>query len=103
MILVFVDNKNIGTVADLVQSLKDDGQNVGYRNPQYFNQTEDCKAVYIFGDWPDVLKAYPKAHHIDGKASTDYTVAVLKEMRDDFSDENWEAFIADDDRTSVPK
>ena len=45
------------------------------------------------------------AEIVDGeeKTSTDYTIAELEEKRDDFSDENWEAFIADDDRTSVPK
>jgi len=53
MILVYVTNKRLDEVAD--RSF--DGR-VSYRNPRYFDKPEQCDAVYVHGNWPEVEAAY---------------------------------------------
>lgn len=52
MILVYVDNKDLGKVADITF------ERYSYRNPRYFDKPEKCDGVVIFGDWPEVRAAY---------------------------------------------
>jgi hypothetical protein len=105
MILVYVTNKRIGEVRDLVASLRE-GNRVSYRNPTYWRgRVEKCDQVYVHGEYPKIKEAYSERlieiQDTTSKDSTDYTIAELRKMKPDIED--WESFTANDDRKSIDR
>lgn len=98
MILVFVTNEQFGEVRDL----SFEGR-VSYRNPKYIDRhykPEKCDAVYIHGNYPEIEKRYKgKLLNFDSKTSKDYTIAELRDMKDQIED--WQAFTDGDNRKSI--
>lgn len=104
MILVYVDNKRINEVADIVKKFG----KVGYRNPRYFDGPEKCDGVYVHGFYPDIRAAYDNVIERtvplverDEKTSSDFTIAQLRDMKPSMSNTRWSEFTTGDNRKSI--
>ncbi len=98
MILVYVTNERIGEVRGLFD------ERVSYRNPKYWRgEVEKCDKCYVHENYPKIKQAYKdkliEVQETKSESSTDYTIAELREMKDDIED--WESFTKDDDRKSI--
>jgi len=106
MILVYVDNKEFGEVAEIVKKF----DVFSYRNPRHFDKPEKCDGVYIHGEWPKVRAAYDNiieqkiktpVVEKDTKTSADFTISQLREMKPAMSEDRWESFTKGDERKSI--
>lgn len=89
----YVKNES-GNVSDVTEEIYNRLKN---------NDSYECWKEDPYKDLPEeVTEMVDEGVPYKGKSSTDYTIAELKEMRDDFSDENWEEFIEGDERKTVP-
>lgn len=80
--------------------VKNESGNVSDVTEEIYNRLKDNDSYECWKE--DPYKDLPEEVTEMVDESTNYTIAELKEMRDDFSDENWEAFIEADERKSVP-
>nr|BDD43938.1 hypothetical protein 2 [bacterium] len=116
MVLVYVEDKDMDSVAQQVETIKE-SHPVSYRNPRLFYRhpyAEPCDHVIINGDWPEIQKAYKgkvitDVNTVEAKPepselkSTNYNISELQDMRSDFTDEEWETFTQGDKRKTVPE
>lgn len=82
--------------------VKNESGNISDVTEEIYNRLKDNGAYECWTE--DPYKDLPaEVTEMTQDKSTDYTIADLKEMRDDFSGEEWEAFTEGDKRKTVPE
>ncbi len=123
MTVIYCNNRDFPQGKELAESLEG---KCFFRNPKYYKAQEGVEVVvgknkdgkngipvtkvHVIGDYPDVVKAYKsvdikatehKSDRLKTANSMDHTIEQLRELKGDMSEDEWEAYIANDPRKSV--
>lgn len=125
MTVIYCNNRDYPQGKQLAESLEG---KCFFRNPKYYKPKEGVETVvgkdddgnsgmkvtrvHVIGDYPGVEKAYKaadikvKKHESErlknaGANSMNYTIEQLRDKKKEMDKDEWEAFIANDKRSSV--
>jgi hypothetical protein len=123
MTVIYCNNRDYPQGKELAESTEG---KCFFRNPKYYKPQEGVETVvgknqegkngipvtnvHVIGDYPEVVKAYKsvdidvkehKSERLKGGNSMDHTIEQLRDKKGDMTEEEWEAYIANDPRKSV--
>lgn len=123
MTVIYCNNRDFEQGKELAESLEG---KCFFRNPKYYKPEEgveivvgknndgkggiNVSKVHVIGNYPGVVRAYEsvdikvkehKSDRLKGGNSMDHTIEQLREKKGEMSEEQWEAYIANDPRKSV--